>query len=761
MNKEGGHNLYKESLEFHEKRPPGKLAVHCSKPLETQYDLSLAYSPGVAAPCESIKGDPATAYKYTNKGNCVAVVSNGTAVLGLGNVGALASKPVMEGKAVLFKRFANIDSVDIELDTKSDQELINCVRALAPSFGAINLEDISAPSCFVVENALIKELDIPVFHDDQHGTAIIVSAAMLNALQLVKRKISKVKIVMTGAGAAGIACADLLTKLGARNIIFCDKLGVIYKGREEEMDPWKKKYAVDTEARVLADVIGGAHVFIGLSAAGVLTKEMVRAMKSKPIIFALANPEPEIWPEDALEAAPDAIIATGRSDYPNQVNNAVCFPYIFRGALDCRATQITTNMKLAAAHALSEMARSPVPMEVCEAYKVEHLKYGKDYVIPKPFDPRLHIDIPAAVAMAAQEDGVARVPLDKKLYVSRLREDLNSGLATIQTVIESSPKRRVIFAEGEEEKMLRAALLFYQQKLGTPVLVGKEKIVLEQAAKIGMDSSLFSKGLIRVENAEKLLPTLPRYYDFLYERLCRRGFLYRDCVRLVNRNRNVFSACLVKFGEADSMVTGLGSKFVPCFREVRKVLDRVTKDSPATSTTPFCTHLFFPKNRTIFLADVALNIEPSGEDMASIAFQGAQMARDLGVVPRIVFVHFESFNSGNADPATTKIMRAMQILEEGGASFEYDGPLTVDVALNYELMREKFPCSTLTGEANFFIAPDLKSAHIANKLLSSLSDIYHMGPIISGLEKPCQIVSMDSNPNLICYLAALSTVLTY
>lgn len=752
-------SVYEDALKFHEQAPPGKLAVHSSKPLETQYDLSLAYSPGVAAPCERIRENPADAYKYTNKSNCVAVISNGTAVLGLGDVGALASKPVMEGKAVLFKRFANIDGVDIELDTRSDEEFIRCVKALAPSFGAINLEDIRAPSCFVIEEALIKALDIPVFHDDQHGTAIIVGAALLNALQLVDRKISQVRIIINGAGAAGIACADLLVQLGAKNIIFCDKAGVIYKGRKEEMDKWKERYAVDTDARTLRDIIEGAHVFIGLSVGKVLSAELVRTMADKPVIFALANPEPEILPEEALEAKPDALVATGRSDYPNQVNNAICFPYIFRGALDCQASEITPNMMLAAAHTLANLARTPVPMEVCQAYRVQYLKYGRQYFIPKPFDPRLGTVVPAAVAEAAQKDQVAGKKLDKKLYMGQLRENMNAGLSVIQGAMESDSTRKVIFAEGEEENVLRGALAFYQQKLGTPILIGKERMVLSQASKIGMDMRLFKEGHIQIENARKLLKQLPRYYDFLYERLARRGMLYRDCVRLVNRNRNVFAACLVKFGFADAMITGLSAKFTPCYRDVRKVLDRHSSDEGRA--IPFCAQLFFPKNKTMFLADVALNVNPSAQDMASIAFQGAQLSRDLGIEPRIAFLHFENFNFNKRDPYLQKIGEAMDILKESNPDFEYDGPLTADVALDYKLMRDKFPCCTLTSEANFLIAPDLRSSHIANKLLSSLSDIYSIGPMISGLEKPCQIVPIGTSPNLICYLAALSTVFTY
>ncbi len=643
-----------EALAFHSEGRPGKISIAPTKPLTTQRDLSLAYSPGVAVPCLHIEKDPRLAYEYTSKGNLVAVISNGTAVLGLGDIGALASKPVMEGKAVLFKRFADVDSIDLEVDTKDVEEFINAVRFLSPSFGGINLEDIRAPECFIIEQRLRELMDIPVFHDDQHGTAIIAAAGILNALHISGRDIKKAKMVINGAGAAGIACAELIKAMGMPHdsVIMCDTKGVIYKGRTEGMNQWKSAHAAETKARTLLDAMAGADVFFGLSAKGAVTQEMVKKMGDKPIIFAMANPDPEITPEEVKEVRPDAIVATGRSDYPNQVNNVLGFPYIFRGALDVQASEINDQMKIAAAEAIAALAREDVPDEVDKAYSGQRLRYGPEYIIPAPFDPRLIVAVPAAVAQAAMDSGVARKPItDMRAYRKELSARLDPTASNLQRIFErvvEQPKR-VVFAEGEEEPTIRAAVLFKNAGYGTPVLVGREDRVRATMAQIG----LHDPGGIEVHNA-RLSTNNKKYTDFLYKRVQRKGTLYRDCQRLVNQDRNVFAACMVANGDADAMVTGLTRSFSVCFEDVTRVID------PLPGQLLFALAMVVAANRTVFIADTSVHELPSAEQLADIAIQTAAKARQLGHEPRVALLSFSNFGNPNREKAL-RIREAVEI----------------------------------------------------------------------------------------------------
>ena len=741
--------LDQEALAFHANGRPGKLEITATKPLMSQHDLSLAYSPGVAAPCLAIEADPDTAYDYTAKGNVIAVISNGTAVLGLGDIGAAASKPVMEGKAVLFKKFADIDGLDLEVDTKDTEKFVEAVAMLAPSFGGINLEDIKSPECFIIEQQLRERLEIPVFHDDQHGTAIIAAAGLINALHLTGRDISDIRVVSNGAGAASIACVELFKSMGVphENIILVDRSGVIYQGREASMNQWKSAHAVKTDARTLEGALVGADVFLGLSVAGAVTPKMVETMAERPIIFAMANPVPEIMPEDAKKVRPDAIIATGRSDYPNQVNNVLGFPYIFRGALDVRASKINEEMKIAAAEAIAMLAREDVPDAVAEAYGGQVLQYGEDYIIPAPFDPRLISAVSSAVAAAAMESGVARKPIED---LERYRRDLSARLdptaSTLQVIFDriSANRKRVVFAEGEEEKVIRAAMALRNAGYGEPILVGREHRIRETIEKLGLEGAED----IPVTNA-KVSDHNEQYIDFLYKKLQREGALRRDCQRMVNLDRNVFGACMVLKGHADAMVTGVTRSFQPSFDQVKRVISpRKGKDFLATS-------MIVSRGRTVFIGDVSVHERPNGEQIADIAEAIAGKARQMGHTPRVAILSFTNFGSPQSD-ITAEARRAIEILDKRKPDFEYDGEMSADVALDYELMKSRYPFCRLSGPANILVMPGLHSANIAFELIQNLTEGSVIGPIMLGAEKPFQVVQMGASVNDLVQAAALA-----
>ena len=743
-------SLDTEALEMHAGGRPGKLEVTATKPLTTQRDLSLAYSPGVAAPCLKISEDPSRAYDYTAKGNVVAVISNGSAVLGLGDLGALASKPVMEGKAVLFKRFADIDGIDLEVDTRDVDEFVNCVRYLGPTFGGINLEDIKAPDCFIIEDRLRELMNIPVFHDDQHGTAIIAAAGLINALDLTGRKLEDVKIVINGAGAAAIACVELIKSMGLPhdNAILCDSKGVVYQGRSEGLNQWKSAHAVDTKCRTLADALKGADVFLGVSVKGAMTRDMIKSMAEQPIIFALANPDPEILPEDAKAVRPDAIMATGRSDYPNQINNVLGFPYLFRGALDVRARTINDAMKIAAAEALAELAREDVPDEVDAAYSGQRLRYGPDYIIPVPFDPRLIVAVPMAVAKAAIASGVARKPIeDMDAYRQELRSRLDPTADSLQSMFENvrAAPKRVVFAEGEEERAIRAAIAFRSAGYGTPVLIGREARIRETMA---------AAGLAHVEDLEihnaKVSKNNKRYADFLYGRLQRRGSLLRDCQRMVNQDRNIFAACMLANADADAMVTGLTRSFAVCFDEISRVID------PLPDHVLYGLSILVARGRTVFIADTTVNEFPSPVQLADIAVQTATKARLMGHEPRVAFLSFSNFGQPLRERAQ-HVRDAIALLDERDVGFEYDGEMSADVALDFELKQRLYPFCRLSGPANVLIMPALHAANIGAKLLQQLGDATLVGPLLIGLEKPAQVVQMGATVNEIVTAAAIAS----
>jgi len=736
-----------EALALHAMGRPGKLETRISKPLTTARDLSLAYSPGVAEPCLRIASDPALAYDYTTRGNMVAVISNGTAVLGLGNLGALASKPVMEGKVALFKRFADVDGIDLEVTTENVDEFVNCVRFLGASFGGINLEDIKAPECFLIEQRLRELMDIPVFHDDQHGTAIVAAAGLLNACHLTGRDLSDIKLVVNGAGAAAIACTELVKALGVRgeNVILCDTKGVVWRGRTDGMNQWKSAHAVETKARTLAEALEGADAFFGLSVRGALTQEMVRGMAPKPIIFAMANPDPEITPEEAREASPEAIIATGRSDYPNQVNNVLGFPYIFRGALDVRASTINEAMKLAAARALAELAREDVPDEVHTA-AARRLRFGPDYIIPNAFDPRLISRIPPAVAEAAMESGVARRTLpDIRRYARELSGRLDPTANALDLIMESvrSKPKRVVFAEGEEEKVVRAALAFYNAGYGTPVLIGREDRVQATLATLGLP---LVPG-IEIHNA-RLSSQNARYTEYLYGRLQRQGYLHRDVQRLVNLDRNVFAACMVALGDADAMVTGLTRARSVCLETIALALD------PAPGHITFGLTLMLGQRETIFIADTLIHERPSPAQLAAIAVDSAAAARRLGHEPRVALLSHSTFGQ----PMHTTVLgirEAVSLLDQRGADFEYDGDMSPEVALE-PTVRALYPFCRLTGNANVLVMPGLHAAHITSRLAPRLGGGSTVGPLLMGMSRPAQVVGMDASVSQIVDMACLA-----
>jgi malate dehydrogenase (oxaloacetate-decarboxylating)(NADP+) len=737
-----------EALLFHSQGKPGKLEITPTKPLTTQRDLSLAYSPGVAVPVLAIARDPHLAYDYTNKANLVAVVSNGTAILGLGNLGAQAAKPVMEGKGALFKRFADIDAIDILVDTPDVDAVINCVRYLGPSFGGINLEDIRAPDCFIIEEKLKELLNIPVFHDDQHGTAIIAAAGLINALHLTGRDMQTFKLVVNGAGAAGIACLELLTAMGMpkRNVIFCDTKGVIYQGRAEGMNQWKSAYAAKTRARSLAEALEGADAFFGLSAAGAVTKAMVKSMADKPIIFAMANPDPEITPEEVAEVRADAIVATGRSDYPNQINNVLGFPFIFRGALDVQASTINDAMKIAAANALAELARADVPDQVAAAFLGRQVTYGPEYIIPAPFDPRLISHVPPAVAKAAMESGVARRPIvDMEGYVAQLsgRLDPVAGwLHSIFAQVRHAPKR-IIFAEGEQPQIARAANAFHNSGLGRPVLIGRHAPIREAFATAGIGLT----DVIEMHDTS-LAERRHEYAEFLFRRLQRRGYLLRDCQRLVNNDRNVFAACMVAMGHADGMVTGVTRNWTTAYEDVRKVLDA----RPRRRVIGVSIALI--RGRAVLVADVAVHDMPTSEQLADIAEEAVRVARRLAMEPRVAFLAYSNFGQPRGE-RSDRVREAVSLLDKRQVDFEYDGDMSADVALNREAMRQ-YPFCRLSDTANVLIMPAFHSAAISTKMLKELGGATLIGPMLVGLTHSVQICPLGAKDSDIVNMAALA-----
>jgi malate dehydrogenase (oxaloacetate-decarboxylating)(NADP+) len=737
-----------EALLFHSDGRPGKLEVIATKPMATQRDLSLAYSPGVAVPVLAIADDESRAFDYTTKGNFVAVVTNGTAILGLGNRGALAAKPVMEGKAVLFKRFADIDAIDLEVSSEDPDEVINCVKLLGKGWGGINLEDIKAPECFIIEQRLRELLDIPVFHDDQHGTAIIAAAGLINALELTGRDIRTTRLVCNGAGAAGIACLDLLKAIGFApdNLILCDTKGVIYQGRTEGMNQWKSAHAAKTSARTLEDALKGADVFFGLSVKGAVTQAMVKSMAPKPIIFAMANPDPEITAEEVAAVRDDAIMATGRSDYPNQINNVLGFPFIFRGALDVHATAINMEMKVAAAQALAQLAREDVPDEVIAAYGGARPKYGPEYIIPVPFDPRLISSIPPAVAQAAMDTGVARRPIvDMDRYREQLQSRRDPAAGVMQQVFARLRRqpRRVVFAEGEEEQVIRAALSFVHQGLGTALLVGREDRVQQTARDAGLE---LGDG-IQIVNA-RLSRRNAEYAAYLYERLQRQGFLIRDCQRLVNTDRNHFAACMVVHDEADAMVTGVTRNFSVALQDVQRCID------PKPGHRVIGLSLVLARGHTVLVADTAVTEMPRGPDLAEIAIEAAGVARRLGYEPRLALLAFSTFGYPPGERAEY-VKEAVRILDQRRVDFEYDGDMAADVALNPELMAQ-YPFCRLSGPANVLIMPAFHSASISTKLLQELGGATVIGPLLVGLDKPVQIVQLSAKDSQLVNMAALA-----
>jgi malate dehydrogenase (oxaloacetate-decarboxylating)(NADP+) len=741
--------LERDTLLFHAKGRPGKIEITPTKALVTQRDLSLAYSPGVAYPCLHIAADPSKAYDYTAKGNLVAVISNGTAVLGLGDLGALAGKPVMEGKAVLFKRFADIDGIDLEVDTKDVDQFINCVRYLGPTFGGINLEDIKAPECFIIEQRLRELMDIPVFHDDQHGTAIIAAAGLINALRLTGRSLDTIKLVVNGAGAAAIACVELVKSMGVphQNVILCDTKGVIFQGRTEGMNQWKSAHAITTDKRSLAEALAGADVFFGLSVKGAVTPEMVASMAEKPIIFAMANPDPEITPEEVHAVRDDAIVATGRSDYANQINNVLGFPYIFRGALDVRASTINDEMKIAAAHALADLAREDVPDEVDAAYSGRRLRFGPDYIIPVPFDPRLISAISPAVAKAAMDSGVAKKPItDMNRYVRDLSARLDPTAGSLRPLfdeVKANP-RRIVFAEGEEEKTIRAAVAFHNAGYGTAILLGREERVkraLEEAGLVGRTDG------IEIINA-RLSNRLKLYTDMLYARGQRKGMLYRDAQRQMNQERNVFAAAMVMAGDADGMVTGLTRGYYQAFDDVSRMID------PRPGELVFGTTMIVSHGQTVFMADTVVHETPTSKQLADIAQQTAALARRMGYQPRVALLSYANF--GNPQVLnSSRVHEAVEILDSRRVPFEYDGEIAADVALDPELLK-LYPFCRLTGPANVLVMPGLYSANIAAKLMQKLGGGTIVGPMLTGLGKAVQITSMDATVSDIVTMAALA-----
>ncbi|WP_226636567.1 NADP-dependent malic enzyme [Brevundimonas poindexterae] len=725
-----------DALEFHSDPVPGKISMAPTKPMATQRDLSLAYSPGVAVPVLAIADDADRAYDYTSKGNLVAVISNGTAILGLGNLGHMASKPVMEGKSVLFKRFADVDSFDVEVKTTDPDEFVTVVKNIGDTWGGINLEDIRSPECFVIESQLQDLLDIPVFHDDQHGTAIISTAGLINACHITGKKLEDIKVVLAGAGAAGLSSIGLMKAVGvkAENTVIVDRDGVVYKGREN-VDQWKAAHATDTPHRTLAEAMVGADVVLGLSAKGAITKEMVASMAANPIIFAMANPDPEITPEDVMSVRSDAIMATGRSDYVNQVNNVLGFPYIFRGALDVRARTVNHEMKIACAYALAMLAREDVPDEVAAAYSGRKLKFGPEYIIPTPFDPRLIWYIPPFVAQAAMDTGVARQPIeDMEAYRIALRQRVDPSAALMQKIasaVRAAPNKRVVFAEGEETSVIRAAWAFKQAELGTPVLLGREDLIRKNAAEAGLN---FDDLDIEIVNA-RISDKNDAYTDWLYGRLQRRGYLRRDVQRMINQDRNYFAATMVARGDADAVVTGTTRNFNMVLKEVRRVLD--VRDRLIGLS------VLLARGRTLFVADTSIHELPNATELAEIAIQAAATVRKLGRTPRVAFLSYSTFGNPPGD-RSEQVREAIRILDQKGVDFEYEGEMPAELALDPEA-RSSYPFMRLTGDANVLVMPGIHSASISTRLVEALGGATVIGPMLVGLEKSVQIVSLGAS----------------
>ena len=737
-----------DALSFHIAPTPGKWEIQATVPMTTQRDLSLAYSPGVAIPCEEIAANPATAYDYTNKGNLVAVISNGTAVLGLGNLGALASKPVMEGKSVLFKRFADVNSIDIELDTEDPEAFCNAVRLMGPTFGGINLEDIKAPECFIIEQRLKEEMDIPVFHDDQHGTAVICAAGLLNALQISGKKIEDVKIVLNGAGAAGIACLELLKAMGAKhdNCIMCDTKGVIYQGRTEGMNQWKSAHAANTDTRTLAEAIDGCDVFLGVSAKGAVTQDMVISMSPNAVIFAMANPDPEITPEEVHAVRDDVIVATGRSDYPNQVNNVLGFPYLFRGALDIHARAINDEMKIACAQALADLAREDVPDEVAMAYG-KKLSFGRDYIIPTPFDPRLIYRIPTAVAHAGMKTGVARRPIvDMDGYEASLkaRMDPTANMLRNLNARARANQSTVVFAEGDDPRVLRAAVMYQRSGMGNALVIGREDDVAEKLTSEGMADAIGEFEIVNAANT----PHLETYKDFLYTRLQRKGMDRQDVHRLAARDRHVFASLMVAHGHADGMVTGATRKSAHVLELINHVFDAQPHDGAVGVSA------ILHKGRVVLMADALVHEWPDENDLADIAERGAAVARELGLDPRVAFLSFSTFGYPVSERAE-KMSLAPNVLDTRDVDFEYEGEMNVDVALNPAVM-EQYPFQRLSGPANVLVVPARHSASISVKLMQEMAGATVIGPILSGVGKPVQLCSTTSTVNDILNMAVIA-----
>jgi len=738
-----------EALRFHSRGKPGKLEISPTKPMATQRDLSLAYSPGVAVPVQAIADNPDASYDYTSRGNMVAVISNGTAILGLGNLGALASKPVMEGKAVLFKRFADVDSIDLEVDTEDPTAFVDAVKHLGPSFGGINLEDIKAPDCFIIEQQLRELMDIPVFHDDQHGTAIICAAGLINALHLTGRDIKDIKICVNGAGSAGIACLELIKAMGLphENAVLCDTKGVIYQGRKEGMNQWKSAHAVNTKSRSLEDAMAGADVFLGLSVKGAVTKEMVAAMAPNPIIFAMANPDPEITPEEVSAVRDDAIMATGRSDYPNQVNNVLGFPYIFRGALDVRAKTINDEMKIACAEALAMLAREDVPDEVAAAYQGERPRFGPRYIIPVPFDPRLISVIPPAVARAAMDSGVARAPIvDLENYQERLKARLDPAASSLQIIMNKSKQnaKRMIFAEGEQEQVIRAAIAYKDSGLGEPILVGTQEIVRANMAQLGLDG----RDDIEIRDT-RTSGKIEAYADFLYSRLQRHGKLYNDCQRMVANDRNIFGACALAQGDGDAMVTGVTRSYSSILEEISQVIE------PRTNQRVMGISMLIARGgRTVLVSDTNVIDMPSSEELADIATQTAATARALGHEPRVAMLAYSTFGHPEGD-RSVYVREAVRLLDERKVDFEYEGEMAADVALNREAMT-RYPFNRLSEPANVLVMPAIHSASISTKMLEELGGATLIGPVLVGLEHPVQIARIGATSTEVLNMAAIA-----
>ncbi|AKS47710.1 malate dehydrogenase (oxaloacetate-decarboxylating)(NADP+) [Octadecabacter temperatus] len=738
-----------DALAFHLDPTPGKWEIQATVPMTTQRDLSLAYSPGVAVPCEEIAENPELAYDYTNKGNLVAVISNGTAVLGLGNLGALGSKPVMEGKAVLFKRFADVNSIDIELDTEDPDAFCAAVKLMGPTFGGINLEDIKAPECFIIEQRLKEEMDIPVFHDDQHGTAVICAAGLINALHISGKKIEDVKIVLNGAGAAGIACIELLKSMGAKHehCVVCDTKGVIYQGRTDGMNQWKSAHAIKTDLRTLEDAMKGADVFLGVSAKGAVTPEMVEDMADNPVIFAMANPDPEITPEEAHAVRVDAIVATGRSDYPNQVNNVLGFPYLFRGALDIHARAINDEMKIACARALAQLAREDVPDEVAVAYG-RKLTFGRDYIIPTPFDPRLIHVIPPAVARAGMDTGVARRPIvDVEGYEESLKTRMDPTASILRGINARARANQhtIVFAEGDDPRILRAAVQYQRSGFGRALVVGREDDVKAKLTAAGLGDAVRELRVVNAANTSHL----ENYKEFLYERLQRKGHDRSDIHRMASRDRHVFAALMLAHGHADGMVTGATRKSAHVLEQINHVFDASPHDGVAGVTA------VLSKGRIVLIADTLVHEWPDENDLADIAEQGAYVARRLGLEPRVAFISFSTFGYPVSERAE-KMHMAPAVLDKRGVDFEYEGEMTVDVALNTKA-QEAYPFSRLTGPANILVVPARHSASISVKLMQEMAGATVIGPILAGIDKPIQICSTGATVNDILNMAVLAS----